>query len=156
VGLRASFTVLPADRFAALQANPNAEVPPGEEHYDIGKTWFNFHLVFRDETGPLRFIIQGDLAERPLDGNLVLEEDQGEDEGDGAYFAHVCPETVKAVAAALGAFPRWKMMDRLRKANPMWVRHKESRDRFADAFDELIRAYIAAAANGAALQVLIC
>jgi hypothetical protein len=156
MGTRASFGLVPAEVFAELQDNANAEIPYSDEHYDFGKTWFNFHLIFRDEPGPLRYIIQGDIAERPLDRNLVLEDDQEEEEADGTYFGYVSPGTVLEIAEALKGFPRWKMMERLRKVNPWWVRHKEGRDRFARAFDELNRVYTTAAAQGAALQILIC
>ena len=91
-----------------------------------------------------------------MERNIILEEDQGEDEGDGVYFARVSPETVKAIAAALRDFPRWKMMDRLRKASPLWVRHKQGRDKFSRAFDELGSGLRRCCRSGAALEVLIC
>ena len=63
---------------------------------------------------------------------------------------------MRAIAEELKKFPRWKMVDRLRRENPWWVRHKEGRDRFCDAFDELNRAYATAAKLGAALVIVIC
>jgi hypothetical protein len=156
MGIRASLTLVPSDVFAALQADPNANTPDLSETFDLGKAWFNFHLVFRGEPGPLRYIVQGDIAERLLDRNLVLEEDQAEDDGDGAHFGYISPATVRTIADILKSFPLWKVIDRLRKENPLWVRHKQSRDRLSNAFDQLVQAYVAAAAQGAALQVLIC
>jgi len=156
MGIRASFRIVTPEAFAACQADPAAELPRDGERFDIGKTWFNFHHIFRGEAGPLRFVIAGDVAEKPLEGNLILEESQGEDEGDCAHFGYVSPVAVKAIAEELKKFPRWKMVDRLRREQPMWVQHKDGRDRFCDAFDELNRAYATAAKLGAALQIVIC
>src|SRR5262245_52689659 len=62
MGIRASFRVVPVEAFAAVRADPNAELPSDGETFRIEKAWFNFHLIFRDEPSPLRFIIAGDLA----------------------------------------------------------------------------------------------
>src|SRR5262249_257355 len=117
MGIRASFTVLPAESFARLQADPRAPVPRPEEHSDLEKPFDVFHQTFRDEKGPLRYVIQGDIANQPYERE-DNPNDLSEVEEDGTYFAYVSPETVRAIAEALAGFPRWKMMERVRKLRP--------------------------------------
>ena len=125
-----SMTVLPADDFARLQADRDAVVTGDREKFDLHPLSYNFHELFRDEPGPLRFIVQGDVAERPIEWCLGLLPDQPEDdEADGTYYAHVSPPTVAAIAAAIRAFPPGEVIGRLRKSRPEWVRYKKGRRR---------------------------
>ncbi len=156
MGIRCSLSVLPAEEFARQRADPEYAFRGETPHFSIEKTWFNFHTVFWEQPEPLKYAIQGDIAERPILRNLMLEEDQSDEDGDGVHFGYVSPEMVQKIAAALNALPNWKWMDWLRKANPWWVRHKENRDHFYWAFEELQKAYNTAAAQGAALTVIIC
>jgi hypothetical protein len=119
--------------------------------------WYNFHELFRDEPGLLRFIVQGDITEEPgLEWCLGLEVGKEADEADGTYFAYVSPTTVTAIATALQDWPRWRVFEKLRKAHPDWLRHKKDRDEFAAAYDQLVEIYRVAAKQGAALEMLVC
>ncbi|QJW93763.1 hypothetical protein [Frigoriglobus tundricola] len=152
----ASMTVLPAEDFARLQADRDAPVSGDRERFDLHPLWYNFHELYRDEPGPLRFIVQGDVAERPIEWCLGVLPDQPEDEGDGTYYALVSPPTVAAIVAAIRAFPPGEVIGRLRKSRPGWVQYKKGRDDFSTAFEGIARAYAVAAAQRAGLTILVC
>jgi hypothetical protein len=149
-------TVVPADDFARLRADRGADAPAAGEKFDLPRVWYCFHELFRGQPGPLRFAIQGDVAEHRIEWCFGLEEGQAEGDGDGTYFAHVSPEAVAGVAAELKKWPRWKVFEKLRKSHPDWLRHKQGRDEFADAYDLLVRIYETAAKQGAALMIVVC
>jgi len=151
----ASMTVLPAEDFARLQADRDAMLSSVCERFDLHALWYHFHELFRDEPGPLRFIVQGDVAEQQIEWCMGLLPDQPEEEGDGTYYANVSPSTVAAIAAAIRAFPPGEVIGRLRKSRPELVRSKKGRDDFSAAFDSIARAYMTAAAQGAGLRVLV-
>jgi hypothetical protein len=152
-----SMTVLPAEAFARLQADGDAVASQHGESFDLHPLWYNFHELFRDDPGPLRFIVQGDIPEgRSLEWCLGLEEGKEDEEADGTYFAYVSPVTVTAIATALPAWPRWRVFEKLRKAHPDWLRYKKDREEFAAAYDQLVQIYEVAAKQGAALEMLVC
>jgi hypothetical protein len=156
MGIRGSFRIVPAPAFAGRVDPDGIRVPADGPWFDIDKAWFELHVVFRSLPEPLCFAIQGDFSNESLEGALIRGPGEEGDEGGGTYLGYVTPATASRLAQALAAFPRWKLFEDLRRQFPSLLKQKERRDYFAWVYDELQKAYAAAAEQGAGLQVLIC
>lgn len=152
MGIRGSLTLVSAEYVEAKRAGKEADDLEGGESFSIEKDFGLFHEAVRDEKGPIRFLIQGDVADEPFD-----RPDDEEDMCDGTYFAHVSAETVREIDALLKKkYHRGWMIGRIRQLCPVAVQHKQGRDDLYATFDEVTRAYALAASRGMALQVLMC
>lgn len=174
-----SLTVMPAEAFTRRQAGdaPTESARDGEQRFDLPSMWYWVHVAFSDEPAPLCHILEGDvrsgpsltwsfgLAPEQQQVSAAADEGGGQEKGkaelpepDGTYFAYVSPPTVASIAAALPRWPRWRVFEKLRKARPplAWLNSKQGRDGMAEAYDQIVQVYTAAAKRGAALRMLVC
>lgn len=152
MSIRPAFTIIPATTYDGRRAGLEVPGPDAADSVWIPNHVWTFHEAVRGESGPIRFLIQGEETEESFD--RLADEDY---EGDGCYFGTNSPETVQAIAAALRTkYHRGWMVGRIREFAPHFVRHKTERDRVYEAFDEVVRIYTLAAARGAAVQYGQC
>lgn len=164
MGLVASLEVVPAAAFKRhKRALEKLEVPAGAPSFSLDKAWLQFHTTLRAMPRPFCLAISGDhAAYGRLEGGLVRaqgeepsdDEDETEDEmGDDFYLGYASPALVQKVDQALRKLTEEKMLAAVKAAG--WSLGTGGKKYYGTAFQELKKAYRAAAKKNDALQVLI-
>jgi hypothetical protein len=157
-------SVIPAAAFKQHKDNlTGLEVPADAPKFWLNKLWLEFHTALRGMPKPLCLAISGDHpVYGRLDGGLLRAgddtpddevEEMDDEDGDDGYFGVASPALVKRLDAALGQFSDAELLAAIKSAG--WPRKKGASRHYGSSFDQLRKAYRAAAETGAAVMVVI-
>ena len=146
MGVNAGLWLVPAEEFGAGSSRPR--IPRDGTWFDLDKAWSELREILCDLPTPLDEAIGGDLWP---DGRL----DDADGPGDGTWLGFVSPQKVSVLARALEELEPTELVNQIEARFPL-ATDSSSRDYYSGYFEELRKAYRAAAQAGAGLAVLLC
>jgi hypothetical protein len=142
MGMIAGLYLVPGEEFGPGCRRPR--FPADGPWFDIDKAWWEFEQVFRGMPPSLDLAIAGDIP----------PEERAPEDIDATSLSFVSPGAAAEIARVLEQIEPGEMVRLIgESAGPL---DDGDRELFADSYEELRRAYRAAAAAGAGLAVLLC
>ncbi|MGE3809143.1 MAG: DUF1877 family protein [Gemmataceae bacterium] len=146
MGVNAGLYVIPARKFATAQQKVSWDRYRWNKcrpWFDIDKAWSQFDDVLKGRSDALRYVIKGDVR--------IARNEPG--------FNFVSPPVVGQITRELAAIPITEVFAAIeRTSGRTWTaaQRKVEQGYYERFYEELCKAYQEAAAQGAALGVLLC
>lgn len=144
MGMTAGFTLLSADQFARLRADPNADIQHDPRvSFFLEKSWSLFHSLFQERGEPLASVFKGDYTPDGSWGEYVEE----------THFGYISPAMAEAVCGRLEEIDPEDLFDQA--AETGWAVDPERERGYRDFYHELRVAFRVARRCGGGLSVCI-